>query len=103
MDKATEGLAGKSKTPKKAIAHIVSRKAKSGGVVHTHHFTHPEHHAPEDHISSNDAQMVQHMMQNMSTGNPGPQAPGNDGDADDAPQGAPAQAPAAAPAGPPGM
>lgn len=104
MDKATEALAGRGKTPKKIIQHIVSRKAKSGGVVHTHHFTHPEHHAPEEHISANDQAMVQHMMQNMSTGNAGP-APANDGDADDAApqQGAPQAPPAAAPTGPPGM
>lgn len=92
---STTALAGKpAKKPKKELDEVRTKKAKSGGVIHTHHFTHPEHHAPEQHISSNDQELVQHMMQNMSTGNAGPASSPDGDDSGAAPQAAgPAQAP----------
>lgn len=103
-EKGTSGL-GKGKKAKKELDHIVTKKAKTGGVVHTHHFTNPEH-APETHVTSNDAAMVQHMMQNMGSGDgsvPPPASP--DGGASNAQEGAPAAAPTGAPGpvAPPGM
>ena len=61
----------KEEKPKKEIAHIKTEKGKSGGYIHTHTHTHPEAHPEEKHVSPDQDQMVQHMMQNMGTPNPG--------------------------------
>jgi hypothetical protein len=72
MDAVAGELGGKKEaTPKKEIDHIKTKKAKSGGYIHTHVHTHPETHPNEEHVSSNQDQMIQHMMQNMGTPNPG--------------------------------
>lgn len=96
MDAASHTLGGKHEKPKKEIKEIRTRKAKSGGFVHEHHHTEPSHHGPEEHVSGDQAAMLQHMAQNMGEANP---AEGQDAGADPAAGGAPAVA-----AGPvPGM
>jgi hypothetical protein len=73
MDKTYEMVKGMSKEekPKKEIAHIKTSKAKSGGYVHEHHHTRPEHHPMETHVSSTQDAMADHMMQHMGEPNPG--------------------------------
>lgn len=99
---ATEKLGGKSKGPKKEVKEIRTRKGASGGYIHEHHHTSPEHHPMEEHTSANQDAMVQHMMQNMGSPNPG------EADADAGQSGIPAAAAsapnpaAAAGAAPPG-
>jgi hypothetical protein len=98
---STTALSGKSaKKPKKVIKEIVTRKAKSGGYIHTHHHTAPEHHPSEDHVSPDQDAMVQHMIQSMGSGggapSPDPSAAGADpnaGAAPAGPQAGPTQAP----------
>ena len=84
-------LGGKSETPKKEIKHIITRKAHGGkGHIHTHVHTHPAH-ADEEHVTSNDDEMAEHMMQHLGTPNPG------EAEADAGQSGIPAAAMAAAP------
>lgn len=71
MDGARSAMAGADKEPEKEVHEIRTRKGKSGGYIHEHHHTHPSHHKPEEHVSANQDAMVQHMMQNMGTPNPG--------------------------------
>jgi len=74
MKSVADELGGKSEKPAKEIKHIVSRKAKTKDgkhvVVHTHVHTHPAH-PDEEHVTSGDDEMAEHMMQNMGTPNPG--------------------------------
>lgn len=91
---ATEALAGKKK-PAKKLKEIRTRKGKSGGFIHEHHFSGGEH-EPEEHVSPDAQAMLQHMMANMGGGASAAPAPAADPDAGQA-------APATAPAGPPGM
>lgn len=79
MHGAGEALGGKEKAPKKEIDHIRTKKAKSGGYVHEHHFTYLGHHAPETHVSANQKQMAAHMIESLG-------APTEDAGADAAPQ-----------------
>jgi hypothetical protein len=67
---AVAGSLGGSETPKKEIKHIITRKAKSGGHIHTHVHTHPAH-PDEDHVTHGDDQLAEHMMMHMGTPNPG--------------------------------
>lgn len=92
---SAKGMAGSSKGPKKEIASIHTKKGASGGYIHTHHHVNPDKHPPEDHVSPNQDAMVQHMMANMGSPNPG------EADADSGQSGIPTGAPtpgAAAPA-----
>ena len=95
----SDELAGtKEEKPKKEIHHIKTRKAKTGGYIHTHVHTRPEHHPDEEHVSATQDDMVHHMLQNMGEPNPG------EAEADAGQSGLPAQggAPtAAAPVAPP--
>lgn len=63
----------KESKPDKEIKEIRTRKAKSGGYIHEHHHTHPEHHPMEEHTSENQDAMVSHMMEHLGTPNPGEQ------------------------------
>jgi hypothetical protein len=47
--------------PKKVVHEIRSRKAHSGGVIHEHHHTHPEHHKMEEHTSPDAAAAGAHV------------------------------------------
>lgn len=71
MEELKHSLSSKEEKPKKEIAHIKTKKAKSGGYIHTHVHTHPEHHPDEEHISPDQDSMVQHMMEHMGAPNPG--------------------------------
>jgi hypothetical protein len=51
------------KKPAKRIKEIRTRKAKSGGYIHEHHHTSPEH-PMEEHTSADDAGMLSHMEAN---------------------------------------
>lgn len=82
---ATRHLGGKSPKGKKEVKEIRTRKGASGGFIHSHHFADPSQ-EPEEHVSPDQASMLQHMAANMG---------GGDGSA------APPQDPNAAPAGPP--
>lgn len=64
-------LGGDTPKPKKEIKHIVTKKAKTGGYIHEHHHTHPEHHPMEEHVTPDQDSMMDHMMQHMGTPNPG--------------------------------
>ena len=88
---------GEPEKPKKEIKEIRTRKAKSGGYVHEHHHTHPEHHPAEEHVSPDQDAMVEHMMQHMGEPNPG-EAEADAGQSG-IPEGAEAAAPAVAPQG----
>ena len=64
-------LGGKTETPKKEIKHIITRKAHGGkGHIHTHVHTHAAH-PDEEHVTSGDDEMAEHMMQHMGEPNPG--------------------------------
>jgi len=69
----SDELGGKKEAkPAKEIKHIVTRKAHGGkGHIHTHVHTHPDVHPDEEHVTSGDDEMAEHMMQNMGTPNPG--------------------------------
>jgi len=54
--------------PKKEIHEIRTRKAKSGGFIHEHHHTHPEHHKMEEHNSPDMKSVMSHMNANMGDG-----------------------------------
>jgi hypothetical protein len=86
-------LGGSEAKPKKEIDHIKTKKAKSGGYVHTHVHTHPEHHPDEQHVSASQDDMVNHMMDHMGEPNPG------EAEADAGQSGIPAGANAAGAAG----
>lgn len=71
MSAAHNHLGGEAAKPKKEIDHIRTKKAKSGGYIHEHHHTHPEHHPMESHVSADQEAMVGHMMEHMGEPNPG--------------------------------
>ena len=64
-------LGGADEKPPKEIDHIRTRKAKSGGYIHEHHHTRPEHHPMEQHVSADQDAMVGHMMEHLGEQNPG--------------------------------
>lgn len=71
---SSHSLGGKDKAekvPAKEVKEIRTRKGKTGGYIHEHHHTSPEHHPMEEHTSPNQDAMVAHMMQNMGSQNPG--------------------------------
>jgi hypothetical protein len=76
-DSVSGALGGHESKPKKEIKHIVTKKAKSGGYIHEHHHTHPEHHPMEEHVSSDKNAMMAHMMEHMSGGTPDADAGGD--------------------------
>jgi hypothetical protein len=49
--------------PKKRIKSIHTRKAKSGGYIHEHHHTRPDHHPVEEHVSADKEAMLAHMAE----------------------------------------
>lgn len=71
MEGAASELGGKSEKPKKELKEIRTRKGKSGGYIHEHHHTAPEHHPMEEHTSADQDGMMAHMMEHMGTPNPG--------------------------------
>jgi hypothetical protein len=85
--------------PKKEIHEIRSRKTHSGGIIHEHHHTHPEHHKMEEHTSPDAAAAGAHVasMLGGDAGTP-PVDPAAAGPAAGPAAGAPAMAPPAAPA-----
>ncbi len=85
----------KEEKPKKEIDHIKTKKAKTGGYVHTHVHTRPEHHPDETHVSATQDDMANHMMQSLGEPNPG------EAEADAGQSGVPAAQPGAAAAGGP--
>jgi hypothetical protein len=89
------GGAHHEEKPKKEIKHIEVKKGKSGGHIITHHHTHPSH-APEEHATGSDDQMMDHMTEHMTTPGPSEQAADAGQTGMPAAAGAPA---AAAPAG----
>jgi len=72
MKSVSEELGGKKEaTPKKEIKHIITRKTANGkSHIHTHVHTHPAH-PDEEHVTTGDDEMAEHMMQHMGTPNPG--------------------------------
>ena len=97
MDSVASELGGKSDKPKKEIKEVRTRKGKSGGYIHEHHHTAPEHHPMEEHTSSDQDGMMAHMMEHMGTPNPG------EAEADAGQGGAPAAGAPAAAGAVPGM
>lgn len=98
----TEGSSGLGKTakkPKKVVHEVRTRKGKTGGFIHEHHHTSPEHHPMEEHVSPDQDAMAEHMMQTLGSPNPGEgsAAPPSD----DSSGGAPDPSAAAAGATPP--
>src|ERR1700675_2612061 len=47
--------------PKKEVHESRTRKAKTGGYIHEHHHTRPEHHKMEEHATPNAKSMMEHM------------------------------------------
>lgn len=68
---AADKMSGHESKPEKKIKHIATRKSANGGHIHEHHFTHSDAHPMEEHSTQGDDAMVDHMMQNMGTPNPG--------------------------------
>jgi len=97
MEGAASELGGHEAKPKKEIKHIVTKKAKSGGYIHEHHHTHPEHHPMEEHVSKDQDGMMAHMMEHMGEANPG------EAEADAGQSGVPAAGAAPAAGAPAGM
>ncbi len=62
--------------PKKEIHEIRSRKAKSGGIIHEHHHTHPAHHKMEEHTSPDAAAAGAHVASMLGDGSVTPPAEG---------------------------
>ena len=56
--------------PNKVVHEIRSRKAHSGGVIHEHHHTHPEHHKMEEHTSPDAAAAGAHVASMLGEGAP---------------------------------
>jgi hypothetical protein len=54
--------------PKKEIHEIRTRKAKTGGFIHEHHHTRPEHHKMDEHTSADVKGMLSHMNEHMGDG-----------------------------------
>jgi len=71
MEDLRESLGGDHHKPKKEIHEIKTRKAKSGGFIHTHTPTHPAHHPDEEHVSKDMAALHDHMEDAFGTPNPG--------------------------------
>jgi hypothetical protein len=73
MESAAAALSGgkKEEKPKKEIKHIETKKAHNGGFIHKHVHTAPEHHPDEEHISKDQDEMANHMLQHMGSPNPG--------------------------------
>jgi hypothetical protein len=76
MDAVKDILGGhEAHKPAKELHEIRTRKVKGHGgktsYIHEHHFTHPEHHKPEEHSSANQDEMMSHMMDHMGEPNPG--------------------------------
>ena len=90
---AKGNMSGHEDVPAKVIQHIRTRKSANGGHIHEHHHTHPEHHPMEEHSTQGDDGMVEHMMDNMGTPNPG------EAEADAGQSGMPAAAAGGAPSG----
>jgi hypothetical protein len=88
-DAASHSLGGDHDKPAKEIKEIRTRKSKNGGYVHEHHHHSPEHHPMEEHTSSDQEGMVDHMMQHMGTPNEGePEADAGQSGISASPQGA---------------
>lgn len=85
---AKTGMAGKEKTEPKVLHHIKIRKAGKGH-IHEHHFS--SGHDSEEHATSGDDAMMSHIMEHMSSPNPG------EAEADAGQSGAPDASAAAAP------
>src|SRR5271166_6100578 len=54
--------------PKKEVHEIRTRKAKSGGFIHEHHHTRPEHHKMEEHASADMKGALSHINDHMGDG-----------------------------------
>lgn len=88
----SDELAGKKEEkPEKKIHHIKTRKAAGKGYIHTHVHTRPDAHPDEEHISSDQDEMADHMIQHMGEPNPG------EAEADAGQSGIPANVAAAGP------
>jgi hypothetical protein len=71
-DATKEAMGGSHDKPAKEISHVEVRKSGTkGDHIITHHHTHPEHHPAETKTTRGDDEMVEHMMQNMGSQNPG--------------------------------
>ena len=99
---AAISLGGEDKAPKKEISHIVTRKSANGGHVHEHHHTHSAH-PVEHHVTKGDDEMVEHMLANAGTPNPGEDTSDQGSPAAQASAPMAAQGPAAPPSAVPGM
>lgn len=88
-----EKMGGDKSAPKKEIKSITTTKSHNGGHVHVHKHHNPDAHPDETHTTKGDDEMVQHMMQNAGTPNPG--------EAEADPSAAPAAQMTASPSAPP--
>ncbi len=67
----SDELGGKKEKPKKEIKHIVTKKSADGKHhIHIHVHTHPDH-PDEEHVSTGNDGLVDHMMDHMGEPNPG--------------------------------
>jgi hypothetical protein len=76
--------------PKKEVHEIRTRKAKSGGFIHEHHHTHPEHHKMEEHTSPNMKSAMTHLNDHMGDGSSASDVMSDAGSANPDTQAAPA-------------
>lgn len=70
-DAVASALSGGEKKPAKKIKRIEHEHSANGDHIFTHHHHHPEHHPSETHTKRGDDEMVEHMLQNAGTPNPG--------------------------------
>lgn len=75
----TEG----DKKPAKKLKSIHTRRAKSGGYIHEHHYTEPAHHPMEEHTTADAKAMLSHMADHM-----GEESPAGEAAEEQGPQGA---------------
>lgn len=96
-DSAKKSMSGskKSSGSKKTLHEIRTRKGKSGGYIHEHHYKDPEQNPMEEHTSPDQASMLQHMADAMPQAAPSPDPTGATG----APGASGAAMPATPPAG----
>ncbi len=67
----SDELGGKKEKPKKEIKHIITKKSADGKHhIHTHVHTHPEH-PDEEHVSTGNDGLVDHMLEHQGEPNPG--------------------------------
>ena len=68
MKAAGKAMGAHNDKPAKKVKSIEIKKAASGGHIITHHHTRPDAHPSEDHVTSSNKAMMQHVSDAMGSG-----------------------------------